>query len=101
MKNKLNAATFIVGLPYKLANKGSAKKYNGIKDFEGSPAHELEVNFKNSQDNWKMYYSLEPLDWLGYWVHTSDHYSLVINEEMTEVRGFKFSRKRKSYRTDS
>lgn len=101
LKNKLNAATFVVGLPYTLNNEGSTKKYNGIKDFEGSPAHELEVNFKNSQDNWKMYYSLESLDWLGYWVHTSDHYSLVINEEMAEVGGFKFSRKRKSYRTDS
>lgn len=101
LQNKLNAATFVIGLPYTLANDGSTKSYNGIQRFEGSPAHELEVAFTGSTDIWKMYYSTDSLDWLGYWVKTSDHYSLVINEQMTEVNGLKFSQKRKSYRTDA
>lgn len=101
LQAKLNAATFVLGLPYTLDQKGSTKKYLGITHFEKKEAHELEVTFAHSQDVWRLYYSLHTLDWLGYWVQTSDHYSLVINEEMIAIKGFKLPRNRKSYRTDA
>lgn len=101
LKNKLQAATFVIGLPYTLESPNAIKTYNGIISFEGSKAHELEVVFKNSTDIWKMYYAIDTLEWLGYWVHTSDHYSLVINEKMIAVNGLIFCSSRTSYRTDS
>lgn len=101
LQDKLNASTFVLGLPYTLENSRATKKYNGILSIENQPAHELEVTFKNSPDVWYMYYAQDSLDWLGYWVTTADHYSLVLNEEIIEVNGFKFPRKRKSYRTDA
>lgn len=101
LQSKLNAATFVLGLPFTLTDDLAKKTYNGATNFEGTPAHELEVAFANSTDVWYMYYSQDTLDWLGYWVQTADHYSLVINEEMIEVEGFSLSQKRKSYRTDA
>lgn len=101
LQNKLYAATFVLGLPYTLDTDSSVKTYLGITDFQGSPAHELKVTFQDGTDTWYLYYDESTLDWLGYWVQTSDHYSLVINEEMINEKGFTLSRKRKSYRTDA
>lgn len=101
LQNKLNAATFVLGLPYTLDSDSSTKAYNGLQEFDGAKAHELVVTFTGSHDVWSLYYEPITFAWLGYWVQTSDHYSLVINDEMTEVDGFQFSRKRTSYRTDS
>ena len=101
LENKLNAATFVLGLPYTLDSDSSIKVYNGLQDFEDTRAHELVVTFKGSNDFWSLYYEPTTFTWLGYWVQTSDHYSLVINDEMTEIDGFQFSQKRTSYRTDS
>lgn len=99
LHNKLNAATFVLGLPYTL--KDATLRYQGLQSFEGTKAHELKASFKNSEDVWFLYYSEDELNWLGYWVQTSDHYSLVVNETMTVVEGFTLSRKRKSYRTNA
>ncbi|MDE0600085.1 MAG: hypothetical protein OSB51_13050 [Dokdonia donghaensis] len=101
LQNKLYAATFVLGLPYTLDTDSSAKTYLGITDFQGKQAHELKVTFQDGTDTWYLYYDESTLDWLGYWVQTSDHYSLVINEEMINKKGFTLSRKRKSYRTDA
>lgn len=101
LSNKLNAATFVLGLPYTLNSPTASLSYEGLQTFEDVSAHELKATFKNSKDVWRLYYSEETLDWLGYWVETSDHYSLVINDVMTEVEGFSLSRKRTSYRTNA
>ncbi len=101
LQSKLDAATFVVGLPYTLDNPSASKFYKGIVSFQGENCHVLQVQFEGSDDIWKHYYTVDDLDWKGYWVKTSDHYSLVINEELINVNGFMLSRKRKSYRTDS
>tara|TARA_R110001632_G_scaffold11684_8_gene41726 strand:+ start:227 stop:988 length:762 start_codon:yes stop_codon:yes gene_type:complete len=101
LSNKLNAATFVLGLPYTLNSPTASLSYLGLQTFEGVSAHELKASFENSKDIWRLYYSEETLDWLGYWVETSDHYSLVINDVMTEAEGFSLSRKRTSYRTNA
>lgn len=100
LQSKLNAATFVVGLPYTLDDPSATLTYEGITDFQKEPCHVLKVTFKGSKDIWRHYYTKD-LSWKGYWVQTSDHYSLIINEEMIEVDGFTLSRKRKSYRTDA
>lgn len=101
LQSKLNAATFVVGLPYTLDAPTSIKVYEGVQDFQKTSCHVLKVTFKGSQDVWRHYYSKDDFSWKGYWVKTSDHYSLIINEEMSTENGFTLSRKRKSYRTDS
>lgn len=100
LKNKMQASTFVLGLPFTLDTPENNLTYNGLQRFEGNTAHELEVHFNGSEDIWWLYYSETELEWLGYWVKTSGHYSLVLNTEMIVEEGFLLSRKRKSYRTD-
>lgn len=101
LRNKIQASTFVLGLPFTLDTPENKLNYNGLKTFEGNTAYELELRFNGSEDIWRLYYSETALEWLGYWVKTSGHHSLVINEQMVDVEGFTLSRKRKSYRTDS
>jgi hypothetical protein len=101
LNNKLNAATFVLGLPYTLDTPSATLSYQGMQPFEGTNAHELKATFKNSEDVWLLYYSEDTMHWLGYWVQTSDHYSLVVNDAMAVVEGFTLSRKRTSYRTNA
>ncbi|WP_299684521.1 hypothetical protein [uncultured Dokdonia sp.] len=101
LQSKLDAATFVVGLPYTLDDSSATLTYEGITEFQKKSCHVLKITFEGSKDIWRHYYEEKTLSWIGYWVHTSDHYSLIINEEMIEVDGFTLSRKRKSYRTDA
>jgi len=100
LQSKLNAATFVVGLPYTLDDPNSTKVYEGIQKFQEHLCHTLKVTFKGSDDIWRLFYSKDDLSWKGYWVKTSDHYSLIINEEMHTEKGFVLCTKRKSFRTD-
>ncbi len=100
LTSMLNASQFVINLPFSLKDKNAHLTYEGDTVFEDQLCHVLKANFKNSNDSWFFYFTVNDLSWLGYWVATSDHYSLIINEEMTEVNGFTLSRKRKSYRTD-
>lgn len=101
LQSKLNAAEFVIDLPHSLKTGAATLEYEGEKEFQNKPCYVLRAHFKDSRDIWWFYFDTKNLNWEGYWVKTSGHYSLVINEEMTEVDGFTLSRKRKSYRTDS
>lgn len=101
LRAKINAAEFVLKLPHSLKSTSASLVYEGIQEFQEKPCHTLKINFKDSEDVWWMYFQESTLDWVGYWVKTSGHYSMVINEEMEVVDGFTLSRKRKSYRTDS
>lgn len=101
LQSKLDAATFVVGLPFTLDNPSATLTYEGTTEFQQATCHVLKVTFQGSKDVWRHYYEEKTLAWKGYWVQTSGHYSLVINEEMMDVHGFMLSQKRKSYRTDA
>jgi len=101
LQSKLDAATFVVGLPFTLDTSMASLTYEGKTAIQNTSCHALKVTFQGSEDVWRLYYEEKTLAWKGYWVQTSGHYSLVINEEMTDVNGFMLSRKRKSYRTDA
>lgn len=101
IQQSMQAGVFVINLPFSLSVKNATLTYLGIETFQEEKAHKLMVTFKESNDIWHLYYNKQSLTWLGYWVKTSDHYSLIVNEEMEEVKGFMLPRKRKSYRTDS
>lgn len=101
LKSTIEAAAFVIRLPYTLDSQKTQLEYKGLTNFQDADYLTLQVTFEDSWDTWIFYYEQETLAWKGYWVHTSDHYSLVINDEMTTVNGFTLPRKRTSYRTDS
>jgi len=99
--NRMNAGSFVIDLPYSLDSESAELTYTGIDTFSNTLVHKLVVDFKGSEDIWTLYYDTSNLDWLGYWVKTTGHYSMVTNTEMQEVNGFILPKIRKSWRTDS
>ncbi len=99
VRAKIDAAAFVIGLPFSLVTPQAHLKYKGLDSLYGQEVHVLQAQFENSSDIWQLYFTPDQYQWLGYWVHTSDHYSLVLNQEMTTVDGFPLPRKRTSYRT--
>ena len=101
LKSSIDAATFVIGLPFTLNSSEISLTYEGLSDFQKTSCHTLKAMFSNSKDIWSLFYEEETLAWKGYWVQTPDHNNLVINDKMTEVNGFMLPQKRTSYRTDS
>jgi len=101
IKNSIEAGSFVIGLPFTLKDSDASLEYLGIQKFQDKQGHVLKIQFENSKDIWKLFYEKKSLNWLGYLVKTTDHYSLVINEKMTMINGFTFPEVRKSYRSDS
>ena len=101
VKASIDAGAFVIGIPFSLIDGNATLTYLGLTTFQDKEVHNLNVTFAGSTDIWYFYYDTTTLDWLGYWVKTSDHYSLIVNEEFVEVEGFTLPRKRKSYRTDA
>ncbi|MEQ3655950.1 MAG: hypothetical protein ABNH00_08805 [Dokdonia sp.] len=99
VRSKIDAAAFVIGLPFSLVTPEAHLEYKGLDTLYGQQVHVLQARFENSADVWQLYFSPDHYQWLGYWVHTSDHYSLVLNQEMTTINGFTLPRKRKSFRT--
>ena len=99
--NSINAASFVLGLPHTLNTKEVTLKYLKTKTVENTLCHTIGAQFNNSNDYWQLFFDTENLNWIGYWVKTTDHYSLVINNELQKIEGFTLPRKRNSYRTDS
>ena len=101
VKNSIQAGSFVIGLPFTLNDPSAQLEYLGLTSFQEEQAHTLKVIFNGSSDVWHLYYDKMNLKWLGYWVKTSDHFSLIVNETMQTVTGITLPRKRISYRTDS
>ncbi len=101
IKNSINASSFVISLPFNLNDQNAKKTYQGIIDFEGKQAHDLKVVFDGSTAIWHLYFDIKTFQNLGYWVKTSDHYSLVITTKSQTIKGFVLPEKRLSYRTDS
>ncbi len=99
--SKLNAADFVINLPYSLVDENASVTSVGKEKFSGKDCNAYKVAFKESEDIWYFYFSEIDFEWVGYWVKTTDHYSLIINDEMTNVNGFSLPSKRSSYRSDS
>ena len=81
IKTSIQAGSFVIGLPFTLKDANAKLVYQGVQQFQDQNAYLLQVEYANSQDVWKLYYEEKSLNWLGYWVKTTDHYRLIVNEE--------------------
>lgn len=108
IKKSINTSTYVIGIPFKLLDRGAKMKYLGKDSLpNGQLAEVLQVIYDADQyenhstsDEWRYYF--DPADYkvLANWVKTSDHANLILNESFIEEEGFLLFHKRSSYRLD-
>lgn len=107
--NSVLSATFVIGIPFKLLDKGAELSYAGLDTLEGGQIVEVLKVVYNPQkhdnlttaDIWMHYYDRDDYKQVGYMVQHADHFSYVENLSHLATDGFLFPGKRESYRVDS
>lgn len=105
-KNTVLSSTFVVNIPFNLLDEGIVFEHEGIDTLDGGPVVEvLRADFNpeahnnhSTKDTWWYYFDKEEHHLVGYMVQHADHFSYVKNLSFTEVNGFTFPVKRKSWR---
>ena len=108
LKNGVLAATFVVGLPFKLLDEGVALSYEGKKELPNGKTVEVIKAVYNptahqnhsKSDTWWHYFDSIDFHQVGYTVKLIDHNSYVENLSFEKVDGFLFTRTRKSWRVN-
>lgn len=109
LKNTVLSSTFVVNIPFNLLDEGIVFDYIGIDTLEGGEVVEVlqadfdpnKYNNHSTKDTWWFYFDQNNYHLLGYMVKHADHVSYVKNLTFTEVKGFTFPLKRKSWRVNS
>ncbi|MFC3415092.1 hypothetical protein [Algoriphagus hitonicola] len=101
-KKELDAALYVVGMPWKLLEDQSAKLiYKGIRDTALGEVEVIEVDYGPGADRWWYYFDAESHLMVGNEVQLEDHRSVIENLDFNQVDDFVFYGERKSYRVDS
>lgn len=103
LRNSVLAATFVAELPFRLLDASATLTYAGKTTIEDSIAVEtIRATYEGSinPDVWHIYFDAKDYKMVGYTVQHLDHISYVINESYTEIGGFLYPHKRKSYRVN-
>lgn len=108
LKNNVLAATFVMGIPFKIMDEGTKLTYEGIQTLNnGKKAHIVKAtydpsNFKHhtKSDIWWHYFEEDTYEQLGYAVQLEDHSSYIENLSFQQVGGFLFTTERKSWRVN-
>jgi hypothetical protein len=92
--------------PFDLLGQGKNLEYQGItKLADGREVETVRVIDGDpndpSVDIWWYFFDRESFRIIGYRVKTSDHFSMVYNQEWDNSTGILFPKKRESYRVDS
>jgi len=108
LKNSIMASTFVIGIPFKLLDEGTALSYEGIQTMaNGKRVHAVKAIYNaadysnhTKSDIWWHYFDEQSYQQLGYKVQLADHTSYVENLTFERVGGFLFTTTRKSWRLD-
>ena len=109
LKNTILSSTFVIGIPFKLLDKGVELSYDGIDSLRtGKKVHVIKAvynpsthNNHSKPDTWWHYFDENDYRQLGYMVQHDDHYSYIENLTFTKSNDFLLTETRKSYRVDS
>lgn len=101
-KKELDAALYVVGMPWKLLEDQSAKLiYKGVRETALGEVEVIEVDYGPGTDRWWYYFDTKTHLLVGNEVQGKDHRSLIENLDFKTVDGMTFYGARKSYRMDS
>lgn len=108
LKNTVLAATFVMGVPFKLMDEGAALSYDGIHTMlNGKEVHTVKAIYNPDQyanhsksDIWWHYFDKDTYEQVGYKIAIHDHNSYIENLTFERVDGFLFTTSRKSWRVN-
>ncbi|MEM9362154.1 MAG: DUF6503 family protein [Bacteroidota bacterium] len=109
VKSSVNSATYVLGMPFKLLDKGTNLAYDGLKSFNTKDTvHTVNVTYapdqhKNhsTQDEWWYHFDKNTGAFVGSMVYHEPTYALIENLSMITEKGLTFPEHRKSYRCDA
>jgi hypothetical protein len=105
-KKDVDAAYYVLTKPFDLLQQGKNRKYLGITTMvDGREVETIQVIDGDPKDPgvdiWWYFFDRESFQIVGYRVKTSDHFSMVYNQDWDNSTGILFPQKRESYRVDS
>lgn len=109
VKATVNSATYVLGMPFKLLDTGTALSYSGLKSFNATDTvHAVNATYapqqhKNhsTQDEWWYHFDKDSGAFVGSMVYHAPTYALIENLSMITEKGLTFPEHRKSYRCDA
>ncbi|NKI33443.1 hypothetical protein [Croceivirga thetidis] len=106
VKSTVNSALYVIGMPFKLLDKGTKLNYEGLTSLNGiDTVHTITATYApnkfqnhSTQDDWWYYFDKNNWAFIGSKVYHEPTYALIENMSMIAKEGLIFPATRKSYR---
>ncbi|MEP3211275.1 MAG: hypothetical protein ABJN95_18965 [Maribacter sp.] len=108
IKTTVNSALYVIGMPFKLLDKGTVLSYEGLQTLNTiDTVHTINATYEpkkhqnhSTQDEWWYHFDKNTGAFLSSMVYHEPTYALIENESTIEQDGLIFPERRKSYRCD-
>lgn len=109
VKAAVNSSMYVLGMPFKLLDKGTVLSYEGLTSFNGKDTiHNVKATYApfeyqnhSTQDDWWYHFDKNTGSFVGSLVYHAPTYALIENLSMIKEKGLTFPKRRKSYRCDA
>ncbi|MFS4493822.1 DUF6503 family protein [Maribacter sp. 2308TA10-17] len=109
VKASVNSAMYVIGMPFKLLDKGTVLSYEGLKSLNTiDTVHTINATYApkkhqnhSTQDEWWYHFDKNTGAFLSSMVYHEPTYALIENIATTKQDGLTFPERRKSYRCDA
>ncbi|MEO0571050.1 MAG: hypothetical protein AAF039_05045 [Bacteroidota bacterium] len=106
VKSSVNSSLYVLGMPFKLLDKGTALLYEGLQSVNGvDTVHTINATYEpqkhqnhSTQDEWWYHFDKNTGAFLSSMVYHEPTYALIENLSATKTEGLTFPKIRKSYR---
>ena len=108
VRSSVNSSLYVLGMPFKLLDKGTDLDYDGLKSINGiDTVHSINATYApnkyqnhSTQDVWWYHFDKNNGAFLSSLVYHEPTYALIENLEVVHTNGLTFPGIRKSYRCD-
>ncbi len=108
VKTSVNSALYVIGMPFKLLDKGTVLRYEGLKTLNAiDTVHTINATYEpkkhqnhSTQDEWWYHFDKDNGALLSSMVYHEPTYALIENAATIKIKGLSFPERRKSYRCD-
>ena len=109
VKSSVNSAMYVIGMPFKLLDKGTVLSYEGLQSLNAiDTVHTINATYApekhqnhSTQDEWWYHFEKNTGAFLSSMVYHEPTYALIENLTRVKHKGLTFPERRKSYRCDA